>query len=148
MITGFKVEGLEGLEQAFAQLTARASASMMREVLKDAAEPMRGQAEANAPIGSEEPHIREHIVIATRPAEQLGDVTIGIGPERPFFYGRLIELGTRFTAAKPWLRPAFDDRTDDAIAIFIEGAWRELAGRGISRSVTVETPIQSEGPLL
>lgn len=45
---------------------------------------------------------------------------IGISWKGNAFYGRFIEFGTSKTAAKPFLRPAFDAKKEEALAIFKE----------------------------
>lgn len=40
-----------------------------------------------------------------------------IGPGRPGFYGAFEEFGTDRQLAKPWLRPAFDEKLAEAVAI-------------------------------
>lgn len=45
---------------------------------------------------------------------------VGIRVRRDGFYGRFYEFGTATTAAKPFLRPAFDAKKEESIAILKE----------------------------
>ncbi len=46
-----------------------------------------------------------------------GEVSINIGPTKHAWYGRLLETGTRSFSAKPWLRPAFDTKKEEAVRV-------------------------------
>jgi HK97 gp10 family phage protein len=151
------MEGGRELQAALAGLSKRVSRSIVKEVLTDAAEPIRRRAASNARRGPLAPHLANNIVInQTRRARDLRTSTeqaVAIGPAR-FYSGAyttktrtghrhtegtaaqayLLEFGTSRTPAHPFLRPAFDSLAGAAVDDIGRRLWVELAGRGVSQS--------------
>lgn len=63
-------------------------------------------------------------------------------------HNSFLEFGTIFMGARPFARPAFDAGVSKALAEIVRATWTALAARGISRSSTSSTSVQSDGPLL
>ena len=57
-------------------------------------------------------------------------VRYNIGPSRAGFYGRFLELGTRFIGAKPWLEPAIDGARSEMLR-----KCGKIWGRGVEREM-------------
>lgn len=49
-----------------------------------------------------------------------GEAYVGISWQGDAFYGRFLEFGTEEMAARPFLRPAFDARSGEALGIFMD----------------------------
>lgn len=68
-----------------------------------------------------------------------GDPTASIGPSGRAFWGRFVELGTKFQAARPFMRPSLQEDGQIAVAAFAAGARDKLeklvrsAKRGAAR---------------
>jgi HK97 gp10 family phage protein len=49
-----------------------------------------------------------------------GEAYVGVSWQGNAFYGRFLEFGTAKMAARPFLRPAFDARSGEALGIFMD----------------------------
>lgn len=144
-----RFEGGAELARTLDQLSTRISKRIMREALEHGGEPVRKAASRNAPYEPGPPDLRENIGMSLARNREAGDMaTIAIGPTRGFAYGLPQELGTKHHAAHPFMRPAFDTEAPKALGLIGQELWRQLAGRGFTRSATNIVPVESEGPLL
>lgn len=140
-----KFEGGADLAKAFDQLPPARARSILRRALEEGAQPIADYAGSIAPRRPGLPDIADKIVVGPGRSEG-GEPSVAVGPERPYHYGLPLELGTYKMPAEPFMRPALDAKAEEALAIVGSAAWRELAGRGISRPTTVaEGPVESEG---
>ncbi len=139
-----KFQGGPQLARALAGLSFEKEKAVMRQMLKDAAEPIHEEAERIVAIGEEAPHIADHIVVSaiTKDSDDLGDRrlepnehAVGIGPSKDFFYGYFLEFGTIKMSAKPFMRPAFDSKVGESFKVFQERIWAILRDKA-SRSTT------------
>ena len=153
MNVSFKFEGGTELAAALDELSTRVQRKVMREVLLEAAEPIRKAASSLAPVGPEDPHIRQNIITSVAKSSIYLDLrtevaAVAIGPQggkEGFGYGLPQELGTIHHAAHPFMRPAFDTAQGEALRIAGDAAWRELAGRGIQRPMgSADVSVQGE----
>jgi HK97 gp10 family phage protein len=147
-----RFEGGAELAKKFETLSARVAKRALRDALETAGEPMRRRMGQMAPREPGAPDIANNIVISTARVKKVKgsdaqSAAVAIGPEKSFFYGFFQEFGTIFHAAQPFVRPAFDAGVTKALSDLARAMWTELAARGISRSVTVDTSVESEGPL-
>lgn len=163
-----RFEGGKELAAALAGLSARVSKSLVKEVLMDAAEPMRKTMSRLVASGPVAPHIKDNIVISPVRAKRdefgLMDTrqTVAVGPARFFqgsysyttkkgkrvtegasFQAYLLEFGTSKMGAQPFVRPAFDQHAEKTIADIGRRLWVELASKGIQRPSTT-----SSGPVI
>jgi HK97 gp10 family phage protein len=146
-----RFEGGAELAKALEELSMRVGKSVMREALREGAEPIRKYMAQAAPQSSEGPHLRDHMVIGNA---RTGDMAaVAIGPRKGFaprshIYPFAQEYGTVHHSAQPFMRPAFDAQAATALKMIAQELWRLLASKGITRSATVDTPVQSPGALL
>jgi HK97 gp10 family phage protein len=61
-----------------------------------------------------------------RPSRNIEAIMIGISPRA--YYWKFIELGTERQAAKPFVRPAFDGASQDALTALVRTARMGLSG--------------------
>ena len=145
-----KFEGGAELAKALDELSVRLGRKVMREVLTEAAEPIRARGESLAPLGKIAPHQKPSVTISIPKKSAYLDLsreiaTVAIGPSHDFPEALPVELGTVDTSAQPYMRPAFDAEHGKALQIVSDAAWRELAGRGIQRPMaSVDTPLDGE----
>lgn len=148
-----KFEGGAELAKTLEGLSARVSKRMLRESLEEAGEPMRKRMSQMAPREPGAPDLADNIVISTARVKQpkgseAQAAAVAVGPERRFFYGFFQEFGTVHHGAQPFVRPAFDGGVSKVISDMARALWTALAARGISRTVSVDTTVESDGPLL
>ncbi len=145
-----KFEGGSELIKAMEALSPRVSKNVLKAALEDAAEPMRAKMSRLAPRDPDPIDLADNIVIGNVRAKSDGGqaATVAIGPAKGFFYGFYQEFGTVHHSAQPFMRPAWDSGVSRAIADIGRAMWTALASRGISRSSTVDTPVQGDGRLL
>jgi HK97 gp10 family phage protein len=118
-----KVEGFKELDKALGELPKRVAASVVSKVLMEAAAPMVSAAQSGAPV--DEGILSKSITVSKKLSRSQRSGKRGtkrhfsevyVGPESPDgFYGHLVEFGTKDTAAKPFMRPAFDAHANDAL---------------------------------
>lgn len=89
-----------------------------------------------APHAPGKPDLRDTISVSGARGTDSNEIAVAIGPSRAGFYGSFQELGTKHHAAQPFARPAFDSQGPTSLQIIASAIWRELAARGISRTVT------------
>lgn len=127
------------------QLSNRITRGILSGALAEAAEPMRRDMGRRAPHRPGKPDLRDEIVIKPIRGEDAREVAVAVGPAKHVFYGSFLEFGTIHAAARPFARPAFDANVDGALVILMAAIWRELAGRGVSRSVVVDEAVEDLG---
>jgi HK97 gp10 family phage protein len=70
-------------------------------------------------------YLKAHIGRWLKP-EKDGSLAGFVGPTQSAFYGRFVELGTSHSAAKPFMRPAFDAKKDEAAEVFAKKLQQEI----------------------
>lgn len=137
MATTVSFEGGQALAQTLGTLSARLRGLVLREVLTEAAEPMRETMGHLAPREPGAPDIADNMVISplrTIEGERLleTEAAVGVGPAKGFFYGMFLEYGTVKMSARPFMRPAFDQHAPGTFEAIGKALWRELAAEGAS----------------
>lgn len=143
-----RFEGGQELAAALAGLSARVSQSVVSGALLEAGEPMRTVITRIAPRRPGAPDLADNILLSPlrrRSSDEAGDVSVGLGVPRAFFYDWFVEYGTVHMGSHPFWRPGFDSTVQSSIGIVGRAMWRELASRGIGRSVNAPTTVQSDG---
>ncbi len=113
-------KGSAALKLKLAAMAAEAP-KIIADALMEAAKPIQEEAQLRAPVRSG----ALKATIAVRPMETDDALhpAVAIGPGEKQWYGIFPEYGTSHMAARPFLRPALDSRSDDALKVFK----RELA---------------------
>lgn len=135
--------GIE-LQRALDTLSSRISRQLKRDALAEAAEPMRKRMAQLAPFKAGKPDLRDAMVVSAVRGTDVNESAVAVGPTKAGFYGSFQEFGTKHHAAQPFARPAFDAEAEPALRVLADAMWRELAGRGIHRSVVTDVPVQDE----
>lgn len=132
-ITRFK--GGKELQEALNQLPAKLEQNVMRSALRQGANAILNQARQNVPV--EDGDLKKSFKVSTRARGGKATATLRAGDEKAF-YAHMIEFGVAphgvkkgakrksgkyqdgkkhpGFSAKPFMRPALDDRSDEAIA--------------------------------
>jgi HK97 gp10 family phage protein len=134
------IDGAEEIVQHLAGLSTRLTRAIVMDALLEGGEPIRATAARLAPREPGAPDLADNIRIAPvrkRPEDDVRTFSVGIGVPRAFFYDYFQEFGTVDHGANPFYRPAFDTHAQQALGIVGAAFWRELAGRGLGRSVTM-----------
>jgi HK97 gp10 family phage protein len=105
------LEGVEELNNALREIGDRATGLALRKAAEAGAEVIADEAKQRAPVKTGQ--LRESITVAPGPMKQ-GKAEYRIGPGKKAWYGSLIEFGTKFIPARPFLRPALDVAKDEA----------------------------------
>ena len=139
-----RIDGGQQLAKGLNQLSDSVRGKVLREALKDAAEPMRATMAHLAPREPGKPDIADHMVVSR--ITQIGDVdggeterkndteeAVAVGPAKGrLFYGGFLEFGTVKTAPQPFARPAFDQDHPKSLSIMASSLWAALIKRGIA----------------
>lgn len=121
----FRVQGSEEIKELLNNMPKEVSHEHLQQVALDAAEIIRKEAEDRAPkrTGTLAGDIHKEF----DDKELTGvKVQVKIGPGKKGWYGRLVEMGTKFAAPKPWLRPAFDAKKKEAQQYMLKEFKRRL----------------------
>lgn len=115
-----ELTGLRDLQRKLGKISHRLATKATREAAEVGAEVVRVEAMGRAPVsargsrGHPAGHLASNIVRDTKVVDGTR-VEVAVGPSRSAFYGSFVELGTKHTAAQPFLRPAFDEKRNAAI---------------------------------
>jgi len=146
-----KVEGGDELVRELMKLSVRLSKPIVVGALMEGGEPMRDRIADGAPREPGAPDLAANInlgPVRRQPDQDERTFSVGIGVPKRFFYDWFQEFGTVRHGAKAFYRPAFDEKVPAALGIIGAAMWRELAGRGLGRSVSAPSMPFSGGRLL
>jgi len=126
MKVDFEVKGLKELDKALNELPLRARGSVLRGALNKAATPIAAEARRLAPRRKDEPEDRQYGPLyrsirksaSTPRAKNNYTAEVKVGPSKRGFYGMFLEFGTSKMPAHPFLRPAFESQSQEALDIF------------------------------
>lgn len=154
MVQTVHIKGAREMEQVLRRLPAQLAKKTLAAALRDAAEPILDEARRLAPVGQESKgrvrlrttqrgkvtishygKLKPSLRIATVPDRLTPHSASVVVTAGKAFWGMFVEFGTRFMAAKPFLRPAFEakkmealNRLGKALGERIEKAAKKLAG--------------------
>lgn len=124
-----KLEGVKELEKQFKSLEPKIARKIVRQSLRKAAKPMLMTMQAKVPVGvdpEEDPHIGKlkgslKIRAMKRKKNSYG-IVIGTALKWfiGYFYGAHVEFGTSKMSARPFMRPAFDEKKGEAESILVQ----------------------------
>lgn len=124
------LEGGDELARKLAALDENLGGALLLEAAIAAAGPIEAAAAQNAPRASGElAESMDTVVETARPRK----IELHVGPGPKGWHGIFAELGTSKHAAQPFLRPAFDEKRDEAVDRFadtLRGGIRRVTGGG------------------
>jgi HK97 gp10 family phage protein len=129
---GMRIEGGEQLAAILDALPKRASREKQRDALLVGGEPIRSRAASLAPRAPGAPDLAENINIGTVRSTGDGEVAVGIGSGRYFFYDMMQEFGTSRHSAQPFYRPALDSEVPRAVKLIGLELWAALTAGGFT----------------
>lgn len=106
------LEGAEALNAALRSVGDRAGGLVLKRAAEAGAEVIAAEARDLAPRDT---GALAEGIHAEAGRVQQGRAQFNVGPSKEEWYGELVELGTEKMAAHPFLRPAFDAKSGDAI---------------------------------
>lgn len=126
-----RVEGGDRLAKTLNELPNRVSRSVQRQALAAGAERLQQRVSATAPRDPGTPDLAANIGVTTDVRRTgRGDVGVGVGVPRGFFYDWFNEFGTSKQQARPFWRPAFDSEGPRIIKLVAAEMWAALISKG------------------
>ena len=115
--------GMQSLLDRMDGLPLLMQKAIIVQALTEGAEPIRAEASRRAPVRTGK--LRESIIVQV--VDQTAEGAIAkIGPSQKAFYGRFVEVGTIHQKANPFLRPALDEKQDEALRLMSDVLAREI----------------------
>lgn len=107
-----EITGLKELDQALQELAWPAARRALRKGMRQGANVVRDEARAKAPVDSGN---LKRLIRTRERSEDQGNMRFAVEIPRSAFYGRFLEYGTSKMAAKPFMRPAAENKTEEAV---------------------------------
>ena len=105
-----KIEGLQALQDDLLQLSEKIGGRTLQSSLSSAALPIVNEAKDKVPMAH---HAYKH-------SKNSAEVIVTIKDQRQAYFWRFIEFGTSKLVARPFLRPAFEAKSKEALDRFVE----------------------------
>jgi HK97 gp10 family phage protein len=109
---GVEILGLKELDTALQELAWPAARRALRNGMRAGANVIRDEARAKAPVDT---GLLKRQIRTRERSEDEGNMRFAVEITRSAFYGRFLEYGTSKLAARPFLRPAAETKTEDAV---------------------------------
>lgn len=115
------LDGTEDLEAAIKRMSEDVQGEALRDAAAAGAEITRTVASQLAPRSMDGSHgnapgfLAENIEAEVQWTRTQDKAQIHVGMHKDAWYGRLVETGTQFAPAQPFLRPALDGTKDDVV---------------------------------
>lgn len=127
-----RVLGITELRKVLEKLPAAAQKRVISGGVRRAANTFRKAMREGAPVGKEDPHpkygrLKDNIKVVRVRSAKRTEVRFSATVGRAF-WAAFLEYGTSRQAAKPFVRPAFDNNADRALRGMVE-----TIGKGIER---------------
>jgi len=127
MADSVKVVGLEDLGRTVELFKQKLQRTMVRKAANAGVEVFRREIRARAPVRQDEGlkgkeqrkpgYLKKHIGRWVKVKGQES-YSVMVGPMASAFYARFYELGTSHQPARPFMRPAFDQKAPEAEKVF------------------------------
>lgn len=118
-----RMSGADEIERALARLERRARGQVLGSATRAAAAVLRKEARRLAPRDTGV--LRKAVAVRTNRRERNAvSLTMGLRPEG--FHGIFAEFGTSTQEARPFMRPAFQAKSKDAVDAFRAKFWARL----------------------
>jgi len=121
-----QVTGLSELMRNLRQLPAKVQSKALRNAVSAGAEVIRAEAELRAPrytgkVGKDHPPpgtLKKAVYKAAMPDESTADREVWqVNVRRKAYYAHMVEFGTVKMPARPFMRPAWDAKAGEALAV-------------------------------
>jgi len=114
-----EIEGVKKLEKRLKSLEPKVGKGIVRGALKDAAKPLLQEAKERVPVKSGD--LKKSLRVRTMKRKK-GRYGVEMATKDGWFkgdqyYGAFLEFGTKNMPAKPFMRPAYDNKKDEAASI-------------------------------
>jgi len=119
-----EIKGLAELDRALQELAWPAARRALRKGMRKGANVVRDEARAKARVKTG--NLKRKIRTRER-REENGDLRFAVEVTRSAFYGRFLEYGTSKMAAKPFLRPAAEAKTEEAVTAMRDALQEAIA---------------------
>lgn len=115
------VSGLDELDKMLGTLAPRAVRNALRSAAKKGAAIWEEAISQRAPKRTG--FLSENIKIGSNVDDSENDdataaVTVEVGPSKQAYYGQFLEFGTKHAKAQPFMRPAFEEKTQEVLETF------------------------------
>lgn len=126
-----EVSGIKGgaaMARVLRALPGKIEGRLLANAVRAGARVVRKAAKARVPVKTGK--LRDSLMVKKVRQRQSSSVLVIVGPKWPEgAHGHLVEFGTKHSAAKPFLRPAFDEKAGEALDKI-----GDTLGRGIERA--------------
>ena len=118
----FDLRGDKKLMRALKRLPEQVRRSVTRKALRAGGLVIREAAKARVPVDEGELRDGLHVVMRTEGGQPVAKVATA----KKTFWGHFIEFGTVKMAARPFLRPAADEKRGEVVRVVREKLWRGI----------------------
>lgn len=125
MHVSIKLIGGEKIARRLQGMTEKLARKKLQSALEEGAELFRERASELAPREPGAPDLADNIGISALRGSGL-EKKVAVGPTKGFYYGSFQEFGTRYHAAQPFMRPAFDEEGEKAILVISNALGAEV----------------------
>lgn len=122
-----EVKGLAELEQTLLQLADPAVRRVLRKGMRRGAAIVRNDARARVRVASRR---LQRAIRSRERSDEQGWIRIAVEVPKSAFYGKFGEYGTSKMAAWPFMRPAAESKTEEAVA-----AMRDAIAEGVEQEM-------------
>ena len=132
------IKGAKELDDVLKQLPPYIAERVLKGSVMAGAEVVRKEAVEMAPIGSAprkdwkgrivQPGTLKKSIKKFSIKDSAASVSVGVGLKKGSrgFYGRFFEFGTSKMAARPFIRPAFDNKAQEALDVMGKKLWQGI----------------------
>lgn len=118
-----KITGVKELVAKFQQIEKQMQGAILKNAALSGALVIQNSAIDKCPVDSGDLKQSIHNEISVSNAT-YAEIEVGTDVE----YAAYVEFGTRFMAAQPYMRPAFDEESDNAVSEVGSALWAQLSG--------------------
>lgn len=109
-----RLEGMDKLIERLDELSLVQSKNILARALKRGALLIAEEAEHRAPTLSG--RLAANIIVAVQD-QTASEAIARVGPAKSVFYGKFPESGTAHQTSNPWMRPAYEEKITEALAV-------------------------------
>jgi HK97 gp10 family phage protein len=119
-----EIKGLDEIEKRLKQLPQKVAKKVVRKAVREGAKPILKAAQSKVPVktGALKKSLKVRAMKA-KLAKGGAGVHVGVSDQwfkGDLFYGGMVEFGTKNMPAKPFIRPAYDEKKNEAVKVTVK----------------------------